>query len=161
MGTPLVRGTLVRRVGGKPAGPGRVGQHMISVRCRRQKGLNVAIAYRQSTGALHLLIDSTGTKAESEGEWFATKHGPSKPRQWRKAHLGIDADTLEIRAIRPGTKPSAPPAALAARSGDAGTGITDEIWSGQRYDAASSSGNALWHATSTGRSPSYRSGRRS
>ena len=66
---------------------------------RRQKGLNVAIPYRPSTGALHLLIDSTGIKAEGEGEWFAKKHGPSKPRQWRKVHLGIDADTLEIRAI--------------------------------------------------------------
>ena len=66
---------------------------------RRPSGLNVAIAYRQSTGALHLLIDSTGIKAEGEGEWFAKKHGPSKPRQWRKVHLGIDADTLEIRAI--------------------------------------------------------------
>ena len=66
---------------------------------RRQKGLNVAIPYRPSTGALHLLIDSTGIKSEGEGEWFAKKHGPSKPRQWRKVHLGIDADTLEIRAI--------------------------------------------------------------
>lgn len=66
---------------------------------RRQKGLNVAIPYRPSTGALHLLIDSTGIKAEGDGEWFAKKHGPSKPRQWRKVHLGIDADTLEIRAI--------------------------------------------------------------
>ena len=66
---------------------------------RRQKGLKVAIPYRASTGALHLLIDSTGIKAEGEGEWFAKKHGPSKPRQWRKVHLGIDADTLEIRAI--------------------------------------------------------------
>lgn len=66
---------------------------------RRQKGLNVAIPYRPSAGALHLLIDSTGIKAEGEGEWFAKKHGPSKPRQWRKVHLGIDADTLEIRAI--------------------------------------------------------------
>jgi hypothetical protein len=66
---------------------------------RRQKGLNVAIPYRPSTGALHLLIDSTGIKAEGEGEWFAKKHGPSRPRQWRKVHLGIDADTLEIRAI--------------------------------------------------------------
>ena len=66
---------------------------------RRQKGLSVAIPYRPSTGALHLLIDSTGIKAEGEGEWFAKKHGPSKPRQWRKVHLGIDADTLEIRAI--------------------------------------------------------------
>ncbi len=66
---------------------------------RRQKGLNVAIPYRPSTGALQLLIDSTGIKAEGEGEWFAKKHGPSKPRKWRKVHLGIDADTLEIRAI--------------------------------------------------------------
>ena len=66
---------------------------------RRQKGLCVAIPYRPSTGALHLLIDSTGIKAEAEGEWYAKKHGPSKPRQWRKVHLGIAADTLEIRAI--------------------------------------------------------------
>ena len=70
-----------------------------STLCRRQKGLRVAIPYRRRTGALHLLIDSTGIKAEGEGEWFAKKHGPSKPRQWRKVHLGIDADTLEIRAI--------------------------------------------------------------
>jgi hypothetical protein len=48
---------------------------------------------------LHLLIDSAGNKAEGDGEWFARKHGPSKPRQWRKVHLGIDADMLEIRAI--------------------------------------------------------------
>ena len=70
-----------------------------STLCRRQKGLNVAIPYRQSNGALHLLIDSTGIKAEGDGEWHAKKHGPSKPRQWRKVHLGIDADTLEIPAI--------------------------------------------------------------
>ena len=75
---------------------------------RRPSGLNVAIPYRPSTGALHLLIDSTGIKAKGEGAWFARKHGPSKPRpsqaqakprQWRKVHLGIDADALEIRAI--------------------------------------------------------------
>jgi hypothetical protein len=66
---------------------------------RRQKGLKVAIPYRPSTGALHLLIDSTSIKSEGEGEWFAKKHGASKPRQWRKVPLGIDADTLEIRAI--------------------------------------------------------------
>ena len=50
-------------------------------------------------GALHLLIDSTGIKAEGERECYAKKYGPSKPRQWRKVHLGIDADTPEIRAI--------------------------------------------------------------
>lgn len=70
-----------------------------STLCRRQKSLTVHIPYRPSTGALHLLIDSTGVKVEGDGEWFAKKHGPSKPRDWRKVHLGIDAETLEIRAI--------------------------------------------------------------
>lgn len=66
---------------------------------RRQKTLMVHIPYRPSTGALHLLIDSTGVKAEGDGERLAKKHGPSEPRDWRKVHLGIDAETLEIRAI--------------------------------------------------------------
>lgn len=70
-----------------------------STLCRRQKGLVVTIPHRPGTGALHLLIDSTGIKVEGDGEWCAKKHGPSKPRQWRKVHLGIDAETLEIRAI--------------------------------------------------------------
>jgi hypothetical protein len=71
----------------------------VSTLCRRQKTLTVRIPCRPSTGALHLLIDSTGVKAEGDGEWLAKKHGPSKPRDWRKVHLGIDAETLEIRAI--------------------------------------------------------------
>jgi hypothetical protein len=70
-----------------------------STLCRRQKNLTVDIPYRPSTGTLHLLIDSAGVKAEGDGEWLAKKHGPSKPRDWRKVHLGIDAETLEIRAI--------------------------------------------------------------
>ena len=70
-----------------------------STLCRRQKSLTVHVPYRPSTGALHLLIDSTGVKAEGDGAWLVGKHGPSKPRDWRKVHLGIDAETLEIRAI--------------------------------------------------------------
>ena len=70
-----------------------------STLCRRQKGLLVAIAHRPGATALHLRIDSTGIKAEGCGEWCAKKHGPSTPRQWRKVHRGIDAETLEIRAI--------------------------------------------------------------
>lgn len=27
------------------------------------------------------------------------KHGASRRRQWRKIHIGIDADTLEVRAV--------------------------------------------------------------
>lgn len=70
-----------------------------STLCRRQRALSVAIPYKGSAGPLHLLIDSTGIKAEGEGEWNARKHGGSKRRLWRKIHIGIDEETLEIRAI--------------------------------------------------------------
>ncbi|MBD9529806.1 IS5 family transposase [Paracoccus sp. PAR01] len=66
---------------------------------RRQKVLDVSIPYRGSLGPLHLLIDSTGIKVEGEGEWHARKHGGRKRRIWRKVHLGIDEETLEIRAV--------------------------------------------------------------
>ena len=210
---------------------------------RRQKGLTVAIPFRTGTGALRLLIDSTGIKAEGEGEWFAKKHGPSKPRQWRKVHLGIDADTLEIKAVeitgsRVGDAPMLPellnqipanqrigkvtadgaydtrgchaaihcplvvclqttrgaardacavirarknarpwlentPGAQARNDTVLATRRLGRMiwrrWSGyhrrslmsQRCDASSSSASASWHATSTGKWPSYRSERRS
>ena len=70
-----------------------------STLCRRQKTLAVNILYRGSKGPLHLLIDSTGIKVEGEGEWNARKHGGSKRRVWRKIHLGIDEQTLEVRAV--------------------------------------------------------------
>ena len=46
----------------------------LSTLCRRQKTLNVSLPYRGSKGPLNLLIDSTGIKAEGEGEWNARKH---------------------------------------------------------------------------------------
>jgi hypothetical protein len=70
-----------------------------STLCRRQKTLNVSLPYRGSKGPLNLLVDSTGIKAEGEGEWNARKHGGSKRRIWRKIHIGIDEETLEIRAV--------------------------------------------------------------
>jgi len=66
---------------------------------RRQKTLAVNIPYRGSKGPLHLLIDSTGIKVEGEGEWNARKHGGPKRRVWHKIHLGIDEETLEVRAV--------------------------------------------------------------
>jgi hypothetical protein len=66
---------------------------------RRQKTLAVNIPHRGSQGPLHLLIDSTGIKVEGEGEWNARKHGDPKRRVWRKVHLGIDEQTLEIRVV--------------------------------------------------------------
>lgn len=70
-----------------------------STLCRRQRKLNVAIPYRGGEGPLNLLIDSTGIKAEGEGEWSARKHGGTKRRIWRKIHIGIDEETLEVRAV--------------------------------------------------------------
>ncbi len=67
--------------------------------CRRQKHLQVQLPYQRSNTALDLLVDSTGIKFLGEGEWKRKKHGPQYRRQWRKVHLGLDAQTLEIRAI--------------------------------------------------------------
>jgi len=66
---------------------------------RRQKTLAVNIPYRGSKGPLHLLIDSAGIKVQGEGEWHARKNGGPKRRVWYKIHLGIDEETLEIRAL--------------------------------------------------------------
>jgi len=68
-----------------------------STLCRRQKALPVAIPYRGSSGPLHLLIDSTGIKAEGEGEWNARKHGGTKRRLWRKIHIHCPAGECTIR----------------------------------------------------------------
>lgn len=48
---------------------------------------------------LHLLVDSADLKMLGEGEWKTKKHGAEYWRQWRKVHIGIDAKTLEIRAV--------------------------------------------------------------
>jgi hypothetical protein len=66
---------------------------------RRRKHLAVRIVPHPTTKGLHLLVDSTGTKMLGEGEWKANKHRAGYRRPWRKVHLGIDASTLETRAI--------------------------------------------------------------
>lgn len=67
--------------------------------CRRQKALNVQVPYLASKNGLHMLVDSTGIKFLGEGEWKSKKHGAERRRQWRKVHMGIDAETLQIRAM--------------------------------------------------------------
>lgn len=65
----------------------------------RQKTLQVAIGAAPPTTSLNLLVDSTGVKMLGEGKWKTKKRGAHYRRQWRKVHLGIDASTLEIRAM--------------------------------------------------------------
>ena len=67
--------------------------------CRRQNGINVQVHYRPSGNGLHMLADSTGIKFLGEGEWKTKKHGAERRRQWRKVHLGIDAENMQIRAM--------------------------------------------------------------
>ena len=71
-----------------------------STLCRRQKHIDIAISYQKSRDGLHLLVDSTGLKFLGEGEWKRKKHQPEYRRQWRKLHIAIDAETLQIRAVQ-------------------------------------------------------------
>jgi hypothetical protein len=71
-----------------------------STLCRRQKHIDIAIRYQKSSNGLHLPVDSTGLKFLGEGEWKRKKHQPEYHRQWRKLHIGIDAETLQIRAVQ-------------------------------------------------------------
>ncbi|CAN0628112.1 protein of unknown function [Burkholderia multivorans] len=67
--------------------------------CRRQRDLQAQLSYQPRHGGLDLLVDSTGVKFLGEGEWKTQKHGADYRRQWRKVHLAVDANTLEIRGI--------------------------------------------------------------
>ena len=67
--------------------------------CRRQHSLQVHVPYRSSQAGLHLLVDSTGIKFLGEGKWKCKKQPPERRRQWRKLHIGIDTQTLQIRVI--------------------------------------------------------------
>lgn len=64
--------------------------------CRRQSGLKFKLKPCHFKGPIHLLVDSTGLKIYGQGEWCVKKHGATYQRTWRKVHLGVDADSLEI-----------------------------------------------------------------
>lgn len=63
---------------------------------RRKSSLTVVLPVVPKSGAVHLVVDSTGIKVYGEGEWKTRQHGVSKRRTWRKLHLGIDEATGEI-----------------------------------------------------------------
>ena len=66
---------------------------------RRAATLTLDLGTTAAGQARTILVDSTGVKVFGEGEWKVRQHGYSYRRVWRKMHLGVDADTLEIVAV--------------------------------------------------------------
>jgi hypothetical protein len=55
---------------------------------RRAGDLKIQIPRKEKSGAMDLVIDSTGLKVYDEGEW--------KMRTWRKYHVAVDPQTHEV-----------------------------------------------------------------
>ena len=70
-----------------------------STLCRRSKGLKVNLNIKSTSQARHILIDSTGVQVVGEGEWKRLKHGESRCQVWKKLHIALDADSLDILAL--------------------------------------------------------------
>ncbi|MGI4944563.1 MAG: transposase [Janthinobacterium lividum] len=45
-----------------------------------------------------LLVDSTGLRLCSAGEWLQEKHGTKTRRFWRKLHIGLDTGNGQLVA---------------------------------------------------------------
>lgn len=70
-----------------------------STLCRRSKTLKIFLGAKVTKQPRHILIDSTGVQVLGEGEWKRLKHGESRCQVWKKLHLAIDANTLDILAM--------------------------------------------------------------
>lgn len=70
-----------------------------STLCRRQKDLKLSpMNLSRRKGPVDIVVDSTGLKIYGEGEWCVYKHGKQYQRTWRKVHLAVEADSLQIVA---------------------------------------------------------------
>lgn len=65
---------------------------------RRSENLEVINKSLKKEGSITILVDSTGLKISGSGQWEEEKHGTGRRRKWRKLHLAIDEETLEIVA---------------------------------------------------------------
>lgn len=70
-----------------------------STLCRRSKTLKVTLDIKPSNKPRHILVDSTGVQVLGEGEWKRLKHGESRCQVWKKLHIALDADSLDIVAM--------------------------------------------------------------
>lgn len=67
---------------------------------RRASGLGVKFYSKKSKNKpADLVVDSTGLKIYGEGEWKMKTHGKQKRRHWRKLHIAINPDSMEVVAL--------------------------------------------------------------
>ncbi|MGI4939058.1 MAG: IS5 family transposase [Janthinobacterium lividum] len=64
---------------------------------RRTESLDV-VHPRLGSDPVQLLVDGTGLKFCGSGEWLLEKHGTKCRRSWRKLHIAVDTDTVQIAA---------------------------------------------------------------
>ncbi|MDQ5909874.1 MAG: hypothetical protein QG599_1969 [Pseudomonadota bacterium] len=72
---------------------------------RRAKALTVPIPRPSRRGPIDVVVDSTGLKVYSEGEWKVRQQGAGKRRTWRKVHWAVDADIKDVLAVEVTTEP--------------------------------------------------------
>lgn len=70
-----------------------------STLCRRAKTLKVDLGVKPTGKPRHILVDSTGVQVLGEGEWKRLKHGESRCQVWKKLHIALDANSLDIVAL--------------------------------------------------------------
>lgn len=67
---------------------------------RRAANLDVQYYLKKSRKKpTDLVVDSTGLKIYGEGEWKMRTHGKQKRRTWRKLHIAINPDGMEVVAL--------------------------------------------------------------
>jgi hypothetical protein len=70
-----------------------------STLCRRAKVLQVNLGIQRTEKPKHILIDSTGVQLLGESEWKRLKHGESRCQVWKKLHIALDGNSLDIVAL--------------------------------------------------------------
>ena len=67
---------------------------------RRGRTLDLALRPRiDSTGPIHLIVDSTGLEVVGQGQWAAAKHGGKGVRGWRKLHIGVGENGFIVAEV--------------------------------------------------------------
>jgi len=112
---------------------------------RRLAKLEVRMPVKPKAKARHVVCDSTGVKVYGEGEWKVRQHGYSKRRTWRKLHLCVDEETMEIVSVGASTNSVSDgemlPELLAAVGGEIAQVSGDGIYDQRKvYDAINERG---------------------